>query len=118
MAAISEKASADTSDDDSSDGLSTKVPKRLPRNSRSNRSIKSTTLAYYPNRWQDLQTCAKKKMQRDIALFQAFPTRERDLNVATRCIMKALAEFDAEGKKVEDGTLTTQCPPPIPINAP
>jgi hypothetical protein len=62
---------------------------------------------YYPNSWQDLQTCAKKKMQHDITLFQAFPTHERNLNIATHCIMKALAEFDAKGKKVEDGTLAT-----------
>jgi hypothetical protein len=46
-------------------------------------------------------------MQRDVALFQAFPNCENDLNVATRCVRKTLAEFESEGGLVEDGVLSS-----------
>lgn len=93
---------------DSDDSASPISQQRAPRNSRS-RSIKSTTLAYYPTHWQDVQIAAKKKMQRHISLFQAFPTREKDLNVAKRCIIKTLAEFEADGRMVEDGEPELLC---------
>ena len=54
---------------------------------------------------QDVQIAAKKKMQQNISLFQAFPTREKDLNVTKSCIMKTLAEFEADGRMVKDGEL-------------
>jgi hypothetical protein len=44
-------------------------------------------------------------MRHEIALFQAFPTQEKHLNVATHCIMKTLAEFEADQRMVEDGTI-------------
>ena len=95
----------DDNDGGDSDVSAPSTPQRqVPRNSRSG-SIKSTTLVYYPTHWQDVQIAAKKKMQQNISLFQAFPTREKDLNVAKSCIMKTLAEFEADGRMVEDGEL-------------
>jgi hypothetical protein len=81
-------------------------PRRAPRYSKWDKVIKATTLQFYPPCWQEVQGRAKKRMQHDVALFQAFPTRERDLNIATLCMTKALAECQAEGRMVENGKHT------------
>ena len=93
-------------DDGDSDAAS-ESPKRAKRYSKWNHIIKPTTIRYYPTYWQEVLNRSKKKMQRDVALFQAFPNRENDLHNATRCVSKTLAEFESEGGLVEDGVFSS-----------
>lgn len=78
---------------------------RAPRNSKTNNEADPTTLRYYPGHWRDVQIHAKKKMQRHVVLYQGFPTRENDLDVAGRFIVETLTEYEAQGKTVENGML-------------
>ena len=80
---------------------------RAKRYSKWDNVIKPTTLHYYPTYWQEVLNCSKKKMQHEVAPFQAFPNCEKDLNIATCCVRKILAEFESEGGLVEDGVLSS-----------
>ena len=93
--------------DDSDFDAASESPQRAKRYLKWNNIIKPTTIRYYPTYCQEVLNRSKKKMQHDVALFQAFPNRENDLNVATRCIRKTLAEFESEGGLVEDGVLSS-----------
>ena len=99
----------DTCDQDDGDSdAASESPQRAKWYSKWNNIIKPTNVCYYPTYWQEVLNCLKKKMQCDIALFQAFPNRENDLHNATRCILKTLAEFESEGGLVEDGVLSSR----------
>jgi hypothetical protein len=89
--------------DDSNSDTEQPERRRAPRNSGPSKPVKPTNLAYYPGQWQDVQTSAKKKMRRYIALFHAFPDRENDLDKAEGFLTETLAEYEAAGKMVEEG---------------
>jgi hypothetical protein len=94
------------SDHDYPDEEDSHLPcQRAPRHSKSHGILKPTTLAYYPGHWQEVQTRVKKKMGHFVASYHAFPTHEKDLDIARHCIMTMLAEFEAENRMVESGVI-------------
>lgn len=73
MAADQPCSDPEDCDDKSEDSAS---PRWAPQYSKWDKFINATTLQFYPPCWQEVQGHAKKRMQRDVALFQAFPTHE------------------------------------------
>jgi len=72
--------------------------KRAPRHSKSRHSNpKPITISFYPGAWKPLLRIAQDRIRRHIFLFQAFPSRDDDLTIATDFIADEIARAESNG---------------------
>ena len=90
-------------DEAEGDEPSTQRARRYSKTPR-NAEPKSTTMKYYPPRWQAVLEIAKNNMRKHVALVNAFPRRDRDLKEATLILNNTITEYQRkEGNILELG---------------
>jgi hypothetical protein len=62
-----------------------------------------TQLQFYPPCWRDVLETSKERLRCFAGTQNFFPTRDVGIREAGDCIAEVLAEYQAEGKKVEAG---------------
>ena len=80
--------------------------KRARRHTRTDRSgvhQDPTQLQFYPPVWRDVLESAKNKLRCYAGTKNFFPTRDEGIQEAGDCITEVLADYQAQGKKVEAG---------------
>ena len=82
-------------EDDNEENNTTR--RRACRNSkRVGTSSNPTTLKHYSQTWQPMLVVAKNYMRRHVALINAFPERDNNLNEAGNILIKTITEYREE----------------------
>ena len=84
--------------------------KRAQRHSQNDRTRSSPTqLQFYPPSWRDVLEAAKNKFRCYISAVNPYPSREDGIREASDCVVEALADHRASGKKVDPGMIVFYC---------
>jgi hypothetical protein len=93
----------DDADDEAGEDSDSDQPGcRARRHSKSTGQPKPTSLEYYPSTWREALITSKLKYRRFMVLYDAFPSREDDIQQATQIISQVVQDMKSENNTVFD----------------